>query len=109
MMQDLASRSCKPCEGGLPPLRGDELKEFVEELGGDWEVVSEHHLLKSYKFKNFAEALSFVNSVGALAENAGHHPDIKFGWGYCKLVIYTHAIDGLSESDFILAAKIDRI
>jgi 4a-hydroxytetrahydrobiopterin dehydratase len=75
----------------------------------DWEAVAEHHLLKSYRFRNFREALRFVNRVGEVAESEGHHPDISFGWGYCELVIYTHAVDGLTESDFILAAKIDRL
>ncbi len=108
-MRELADRACEPCRGGVPPLRGEELKNLMSDLGGDWEVVGDHHLLKKYQFKNFAEALTFVNRVGAVAETEGHHPDISFGWGRCELVIYTHAIDGLSESDFILAAKIDRL
>ena len=107
-MADLASRRCVPCRGGVPPMRGDEIKEFLAELDG-WEVVTEHHLLKSYDFKNFREALAFVNRVGELAEAEGHHPDICFGWGRAELTIFTHKIDGLSESDFILAAKIDAL
>jgi 4a-hydroxytetrahydrobiopterin dehydratase len=87
-------------------MRGQEIKEFMGELDG-WEVIEEHHLLKSFKFGDFREALSFVNRVGELAEAEGHHPDISFGWGYAEIKIWTHKIDGLSESDFILAAKID--
>ncbi|MBD0372187.1 MAG: 4a-hydroxytetrahydrobiopterin dehydratase [Pyrinomonadaceae bacterium] len=105
-MSSLASRQCVPCRGGMPPMRGDEIKEFLNELNG-WEVVEEHHLKKDFKFTDFREALSFVNRVGELAEAEGHHPDISFGWGYAGIKIWTHKIDGLSESDFILAAKID--
>ncbi len=108
-MNDLASRECVPCRGGMPPMRGDEIKEFSDELGGEWEVVEEHHLQKRYEFKNFLEAQSFVQRVGELAEEQGHHPDICFGWGYAEIKIWTHKIDGLSESDFILAAKIDAL
>jgi len=108
-MSDLASRECVPCRGGMPPMRGDEIKEFADELGGDWEVVAEHHLQKRYEFKNFLEAQGFVQRVGELAEEQGHHPDICFGWGYAEIRIWTHKIDGLSESDFILAAKIDAL
>ncbi len=107
-MEELASRHCVPCHGGVPRLRGAELEAFAGQLRG-WEVVEEHHLSKSYKFTNFRDALDFVNRLGELAEREGHHPDIAFGWGYAQLKIYTHAIDGLSESDFILAAKIDAI
>jgi 4a-hydroxytetrahydrobiopterin dehydratase len=103
---NLASRTCVPCRGGIPPMRGPEIVEFLAELDG-WEVVREHHLLKSYTFKDFREALAFVNRLGQLAEEQGHHPDICFGWGRVELTIFTHKIDGLSESDFILAAKID--
>ena len=107
-MQNLASRNCVPCRGGMPTLRGAEIKEFAGELE-DWDVVDEHHLRKNYKFADFREALAFVNRVGTLAEQQGHHPDINFGWGRAEITIWTHAIDGLSESDFILAAKIDRL
>ena len=107
-MADLASRECVPCRGGVPPMRGDEIKKFLDELQG-WEVVGEHHLKKVYDFKYFREALEFVNRVGELAEEQGHHPDIRFGWGRAEITIWTHKIDGLTESDFILAAKIDRL
>jgi 4a-hydroxytetrahydrobiopterin dehydratase len=107
-MADLASRTCVPCRGGVPPLRGDEISELLAELDG-WKVEREHHLVKSYTFKDFREALVFVNRIGQLAEEQGHHPDICFGWGSAEIKIYTHKIDGLSESDFILAAKIDAL
>jgi 4a-hydroxytetrahydrobiopterin dehydratase len=107
-MKDLASRSCVPCHGGVPRLRGEVLGKFAREIPA-WEVVEEHHLRRRYEFSNFRDALAFVNRVGGVAEDEGHHPDISFGWGYCDVTIYTHAIDGLSESDFILAAKIERL
>jgi 4a-hydroxytetrahydrobiopterin dehydratase len=105
---DLANRKCVPCHGGVPRLGGAEIEQFMGELRG-WEVLEEHHLKKTYSFPNFRQALALVNRVGELAEAEGHHPDICFGWGRVELTIYTHAIDGLSESDFILAAKIDAI
>ncbi len=107
-MEDLASRNCVPCHGGVPRLRGEESEALARRVRG-WEVVGEHHLSKSFKFTNFREALEFVNRIGDVAEREGHHPDIHFGWGYARIEIYTHAIDGLSESDFILAAKIDAL
>jgi 4a-hydroxytetrahydrobiopterin dehydratase len=107
-MRNLASQQCVPCRGGVPPLRGAEISEYLGELQG-WEVIDEHHLLKRYEFKNFLESQTFVTSVGTLAEAQGHHPDICYGWGYAEIKIWTHKIDGLSVSDFILAAKIDRI
>jgi 4a-hydroxytetrahydrobiopterin dehydratase len=107
-MSELASRTCVPCHGGVPRLRGTELAAYAREVP-DWAVKDEHELRRAYKFPNFAAALAFVNRVGALAESEGHHPDISFGWGYAEIKIYTHAIDGLSESDFILAAKIDAL
>jgi 4a-hydroxytetrahydrobiopterin dehydratase len=107
-MSGLASRECVPCRGGVPPLKGGELTTLLSELDG-WEVVNEHHLKKEYKFANFREAQAFVNRVGDLAEEQGHHPDICFGWGQAEITIWTHKIDGLTESDFILAAKIDRV
>lgn len=105
-MPNLASRQCVPCRGGVPPMRGDEIIEFLKELDG-WDVIEEHHLRKNFQFKDFREALVFVKQLGELAESQGHHPDITFGWGYAEIKIWTHKIDGLSESDFILAAKID--
>jgi 4a-hydroxytetrahydrobiopterin dehydratase len=105
-MGSLSSQHCVPCHGGVPPLGSDEIASLLRQLTG-WEVVAEHHLAKEYKFANFAEALAFINRIGQVAEAEGHHPDIAFGWGYARLEIYTHAIGGLTESDFILAARID--
>ena len=105
-MTGLASRQCIPCRGGVPPLAGAEITKLLGELK-DWEVVDEHHLRKVWKFANFREAQQFVNRVGDLAEEQGHHPDICFGWGRAEITIWTHKINGLTESDFILAAKID--
>jgi len=107
-MTDLAERQCVPCRGGVPPLAGEQLKEFSAQLHG-WQVVNEHHLQESYEFKNFRETLDFVNRIGELAEEQGHHPDICFGWGKADISIWTHKIDGLTESDFVLAAKIDKL
>jgi 4a-hydroxytetrahydrobiopterin dehydratase len=107
-MSDLASKTCVPCRGGVPPLRGAELEELASQVPG-WEVVDEHHLWKEFRFANFREALDFVNRVGELAEEQGHHPDISLGWGRVGIRIFTHKINGLTESDFILAAKIDTL
>lgn len=107
-MSELASRECVPCRGGVPPLKGEELNKLAAELEG-WSVVEEHHLSKVYKLRDFKESLAFVNRVGELAEQQGHHPDICFGWGRVEITIWTHKIDGLTESDFILAAKFDRL
>jgi len=104
----LADKKCVACAGGVPPLAGEELARLQKELGGDWQVVNGHHLEKAYKFKNFRDALAFVNRVGAVAEDEGHHPDIFLGWGKVKLTVWTHKIDGLTESDFVFAAKADR-
>jgi 4a-hydroxytetrahydrobiopterin dehydratase len=105
-MNDLSSRQCVPCRGGVPPLTSEEIAPLHSQLSG-WAVVSDHHLKKDYRFKDFKEALAFVNRVGEIAEEQGHHPDICFGWGKVEVTIWTHKIDGLTESDFILAAKID--
>jgi len=107
----LADRTCVPCRGGIPPLKGDKLAEIYQQLAdpGQWNIVSEHHLVRAYKFPDFKSALAFVNRVGAIAEEQGHHPDILLGWGKVEITTWTHAVDGLTESDFILAAKIDRL
>ena len=107
--QKLADRQCVPCDGNVPPLEPDEIKDFLQEISKGWKAVKNHHLIRSYKFADFAESLEFVNLIAEIAEEEGHHPDINFGWGYAEIKIYTHAIDGLSESDFILAAKIDEV
>ena len=107
-MEDLAAKNCVPCHGGVPRLEGAEVKSLAGQVAG-WEVVGGHHLRRRYEFTNFGRALEFVNRVGEVAEREGHHPDVSLGWGYCELTIYTHAVDGLTESDFILAAKIDKL
>ena len=107
-MSDLAKKPCIPCKGGVPPLKGAKLDDLLEKLKNDWKIIKEHHLEKEYSFKNFKEALNFTIKVGELAENQGHHPDIFLAWGKVKLTIWTHKIDGLTESDFIFAAKADK-
>lgn len=107
-MSALAEKSCEPCRGGVPPLEPGRIAELLSELEG-WHAVKDHHLEKSYSFPDFVTALNFVNKVGELAEQEGHHPDIFLTWGKVKLTIWTHKIDGLTESDFVLAAKIDEL
>ncbi len=104
----LSEKICVPCKGGIPPLNGEELVKLKEQVEG-WDVIEEHHIAKTYKFPNFVKALAFVNKVGDIAEEQGHHPDIYLAWGKVGITICTHKIDGLTESDFILAAKIDEI
>ncbi|MCY4595641.1 MAG: 4a-hydroxytetrahydrobiopterin dehydratase [Bryobacterales bacterium] len=104
----LAEKSCVPCRGGIPPLQGEELRVFSAQVAG-WTVVEAHHLEREFKFPDFNNALDFTNRVGALAESEGHHPDIYLAWGKVGIKIWTHKIDGLTESDFVLAAKIDRL
>ncbi|MBT3213185.1 MAG: 4a-hydroxytetrahydrobiopterin dehydratase [Deltaproteobacteria bacterium] len=97
-----------PCRGGVPSLKGKELDVLQKKLANDWEVINEHHLEKEYLFGNFRKALDFTNKVGEMAEIQNHHPDIHLAWGKVKLTIWTHKIDGLTESDFIFAAKADQ-
>ena len=104
---DLASKRCVPCQGGVPPLRGEALAALAAQLAPGWRVVDDHHLEREFTFKNFRQALGFTCMVGAVAEAEGHHPDILLAWGKVKVSIWTHKIDGLTESDFILAAKAD--
>lgn len=104
----LADQECIPCKGGVPPLSAEEIAPLLAQLEG-WQVVERHHLSKEYTFPNFAEALAFVNRVGDLAETVGHHPDIFLVWGKVRMDIWTHKIDGLSESDFVFSAKADRL
>src|SRR5262249_46520117 len=104
-MTALAEKESVACKDGGRPLRGNELNQMKQQLGGGWQVVNEHHLEKEFKFKDFREALEFTNKVGELAEAQGHHPDIYLTWGKVKITIWTHKIDGLTESDFVLAAK----
>lgn len=108
-MTDLATKECIPCRGGVPALKGEEIMPLIQLLGGNWQVVEEHHLEKEFTFPDFRGALDFTNRVGELAEEQGHHPDIHLSWGKVVITIWTHKVDGLTESDFILAAKIDRL
>src|SRR5262245_14676176 len=105
---DLASRECVPCRGGVPPLSAEEREPLLAQIDG-WEVVLGHHLKKEYPFKNFVDALAFVNRVGEVAEKNGHHPDLYLSWGKVRIEVYTYKIDGLTESDFVLAAKCDQV
>jgi 4a-hydroxytetrahydrobiopterin dehydratase len=105
----LAAKACIPCKGGVPPLRGKSLLPLIGQLGHGWHVVHEHHLLKRFHFHDFATALKFVNEVGAIAEREGHHPDLHLAWGKVEVTIWSHKIDGLTESDFVLAAKIEKV
>ena len=108
-MSALAEKQCVPCKGGLPPLKGQELVRLARELDGGWQVVEERQLEKEFRFEDFREALCFTNRIGELAEAQGHHPDIYLAWGKVKLQIWTHKVNGLTESDFVLAAKADRL
>ena len=104
----LAEKQCIPCQGGVPPLKGAEIEKYRAEIP-EWNVVNEHHLERVFTFPDFKTALEFVNRVGELAEEQGHHPDLLLSWGRVEVHIWTHKVDGLTESDFILAAKIDRL
>ena len=109
MNKHLSSGKCEPCNGNTPKLDFQEISKFLSELN-EWSVNDNQEMIfKKYKFSNFNKAISFVNKVGEIAEKEGHHPDISFGWGYAEIKVTTHAIKGLSENDFILAAKIDKI
>ena len=111
-MSDLINKKCVPCEGGVPALDISEIHKYQKEVDG-WDIIKNEKkvylLEKKFTFKNFLESQNFVNKIGVVAEQEGHHPEILFGWGYAKINITTHAIEGLSENDFILAAKIDKI
>lgn len=108
-MSELAAQSCVPCRGGVPPLSDDEQRRLLDKLGGDWSVAQGHHLEKTFAFKNFRDAMAFAVKCGMVAEVEGHHPDLLVTWGKVKVTIWTHKIDGLTESDFVLAAKLDQL
>ncbi len=108
MPEQLADKKCVPCRGGVPPLKGQELKKLLESVP-EWTVANEHDLHREFRFPDFKQALDFVNRVGVVAEEQGHHPDILLAWGKAGITLWTHKIDGLTESDFIMAAKIDRL
>ena len=111
-MSDLVNKKCIPCEGNIPPFDKSEIHKYLKKVDG-WDVNSNDnksfYLIKEFKFDNFLKSQNFINKVGNISEEEGHHPDISFGWGYAKIKIFTHAINGLHESDFVLAAKIDKI
>ena len=107
-MSKLADKHCVPCRGGVAPLTGEQLIPFSEQLP-DWKVVEEHHVVKTFRVPDFKAGLDFVNRIGAIAEQEGHHPDLCLAWGKVDVQIYTHKIRGLTESDFVLAAKIDQV
>ena len=111
-MKDLADKKCVPCEGGIPAFDINEIHKYLKKIDG-WDVLKDkeknYYIEKNFKFNNYVESEKFVINVGKIAEIEGHHPDIVFGWGYAKIKISTHAIKGLAESDFVLAAKIDKI
>ncbi len=107
-MSELAQKECVPCKGGAPALKGAALRALLAQLRG-WEIINEHHLHKAYSFPDFVSALAFVNHVGELAEQQKHHPDLLLAWGKVEVTIWTHKVDGLTESDFVLAAKIDQL
>ncbi len=109
MSKKLSEQTCKPCRGDVPPLKGDALESLHKQLQGGWELVDEHHLKKAYVFDDFRQALDFTCRVGELAEEEGHHPDIFLTYGKVVLKIWTHKIDGLTESDFIFADKADAV
>lgn len=108
VMMGLADNKCVPCRGGVPPMEKAKAEEMVKQLAEGWSLNKDGHLERLYTFKNFAQALDFVNKVGAVAEEEGHHPDLHLAWGKCKVEIWTHKINGLTESDFYMAAKADR-
>jgi 4a-hydroxytetrahydrobiopterin dehydratase len=108
-VSDLALKDCIPCKGGTPPLKGGELQGLLTRLGNEWRLVEEHHLEKEYKFKDFRQALDFTNQIGELAEQVNHHPDLCLGWGKVQITVWTHKIGGLSETDFVFAAKVDAL
>jgi 4a-hydroxytetrahydrobiopterin dehydratase len=108
-VSELSKRSCVPCRGGVPPLKGAAIASLSRELDSAWRVVGEHHLERHFKLPDFAAALALANRIGAVAEREGHHPDLLVRWGELVVTLWTHKIDGLTESDFVLAAKIDEL
>ena len=107
-MSNLSSKTCVPCRGGIPPLKDKELADLHQQVP-QWEIVDDHHITRTFTFPDFRKALEFVNKVGDLAESQGHHPDIVLAWGKAQITLWTHKINGLTENDFIMAAKIDEI
>lgn len=108
-IMELSDKKCIPCEGGIPPLDDEECNIMLKRIGNNWEVISIHHLEKEWRFDDFISALDFTNRLGQICEEEGHHADFEIGWGRVKVRIFTHKIDGLTESDFILASKFDKV
>ncbi len=108
-MSGLSEKECVPCRGGVAALQGESLTRLMEELGSGWQLIDGHHLEKRFKFPDFREALAFTTRVGELAEAQGHHPEIQLGWGKVVLTVWTHKADGLTESDFVFAAKVNEL
>jgi 4a-hydroxytetrahydrobiopterin dehydratase len=109
MSQDLASKTCFACEGGTPPMPADEVAKYIKRVNDDWWIIENHHIIREFTFENFKESMEFVNKVADIAEHEGHHPDIYIFYNRTKLELTTHAAKGLTENDFIMAAKIDQL
>jgi len=109
MSAALAEKECAECKGQTEPLPTAELGRLGREIGPEWKIIKNHHLEREYKFKDFREALNFTNRLGELAESVGHHPDIYLAWGQVKVTLWTHKVDGLTEADFIFAAKVNQV
>ncbi len=107
--EDLFNKSCIPCQGYTPPLSLDQATRLLTKLGNNWSLNEAGYLNKTYSFPDFMTAMTFANQIARLSEKEGHHPDLNIGWGYCSVTIWTHKIKGLTESDFILAAKIESL
>ena len=105
----LHEKKCTPCKGGIPPMREDEIKLFLREINKEWSVINNHHLERSWEFADFLSALKFVNKTGEICEEEGHHANYELGWGFVKITIWTHKINGLTSSDFVLASKFDQL
>lgn len=108
-MSELALMECIPCKGGIPPMTPEQIGPWLERLGGKWEVLEDRRLHKEFRFRDFREALAFTNRVGELAENVWHHPDLVLAWGKVEVTLWTYKIGGLSETDFVFAAKVDAL
>jgi len=108
-MSELASQTCKACQGGVEPYTGEKLEKHMNKIDEEWNQEEEHHIKREFEFEDFQEALDFVNDVGSIAEDQGHHPNINFTWGEAEIKLYTHKIDGLFQADFVMAAKIDKL
>jgi len=109
MPAELINKVCVPCKAGTPKLTAEQIQPLLSQIDNGWNAIENHHLEREFRFKNFRQALDFANKVGEIAESQGHHPDIYLAWGKVKITLWTHKIDGLSENDFILAAKVDAI